>query len=439
MAGACRRALILTHTHAGVQAVRSRLKKLEIPYGRVNVDTFAGWCMRYAHAFSGTAHPPASLPQGQEWEMLYKGTVLALNVQAVKSVVESSYDRILIDEYQDCDANQHEVALALSRIVPTTVFGDPMQGIFEFAGASLDWPTVVYPSFPLVAELITPYRWKKTNPALGAWIGETRDNLIAGREIDLGDERVQWIESGDTFDMGVFFDDFDQEATSVAAIHCRKQMCINLAKATSGAFQAIEELAANRLMVFANDWDAAKLNKMYDDVVRHLFRDCFRQKENTDDEFEEDQIAVDELMQGLAEQLKGANPTEAAVQLLYAARSHPRWKLFRSELWRDCERAITELANGRCSTMSEGADTVRKRSNHIGRHLPKRTISTPLLLKGLEFNDVIIPNAAHFNSEDRAQAKLFYVAISRATSSLTISAPGSKLVFPKPFPSNLVG
>lgn len=45
------RALILTHTHAGVHAIRSRIKRLGIPHTRVAVDTIAGWCMRYAHAF----------------------------------------------------------------------------------------------------------------------------------------------------------------------------------------------------------------------------------------------------------------------------------------------------------------------------------------------------------------------------------------------------
>lgn len=46
-----RRALILTHTHAGVHAIFSRLKRLGIPHSQVAVDTIAGWCMRYAHAF----------------------------------------------------------------------------------------------------------------------------------------------------------------------------------------------------------------------------------------------------------------------------------------------------------------------------------------------------------------------------------------------------
>lgn len=82
--------------------------------------------------------------------------------------------------------------------------------------------------------------------------------------------------------------------------------------------------------------------------------------------------------------------------------------------------------------MVEAAGKIRQRVNNSGRMLPIRTISTPLLLKGLEFDHVIIPDAGHFKKESMAQAKLFYVAISRATRSLTISSSNRWLSLPIP-------
>jgi DNA helicase-2/ATP-dependent DNA helicase PcrA len=82
--------------------------------------------------------------------------------------------------------------------------------------------------------------------------------------------------------------------------------------------------------------------------------------------------------------------------------------------------------------MIEATATVRQRASNSGRTLPRRTVSTPLLLKGLEFDHVVIPDAAHFGRERQAQAKLFYVAISRATRSLTISSPAPILRLPTP-------
>jgi superfamily I DNA/RNA helicase len=80
----------------------------------------------------------------------------------------------------------------------------------------------------------------------------------------------------------------------------------------------------------------------------------------------------------------------------------------------------------------EAADRVRHRISMAGRTLPRRTVSTPLLLKGLEFDHVVVPDARHFVGERHAQAKLFYVAISRATRSLTITSPDSLVHFAVP-------
>ncbi len=67
-----RRALILTHTHAGVHAIRERLKRLGVPHVQVAVDTIAAWSMRYAHAFPGIAQPPDGMPQSsQAWTQIY--------------------------------------------------------------------------------------------------------------------------------------------------------------------------------------------------------------------------------------------------------------------------------------------------------------------------------------------------------------------------------
>lgn len=42
------RRLILTHTHAGVDAITARLNKLSVPSDKFKVETIAGWCLRFA-------------------------------------------------------------------------------------------------------------------------------------------------------------------------------------------------------------------------------------------------------------------------------------------------------------------------------------------------------------------------------------------------------
>ncbi len=424
IAGIGRRALILTHTHAGVHAIASRLKRLGIPRSRFAVDTIAGWCMRYAHSFPRVAKPPNDMPQNSdEWDQLHRGAALALCVPAIRQVIAASYDRILIDEYQDCHSLQHQLAAELSSIVPTLVFGDPMQGIFEFAGATLIWERDIHPVFPLAGTLEIPHRWVGKNPELGQWIAETRIKLMRGEPIDLTDARITYRASSDAFDMGTFFEGLEGKEGSFAAIHCSKGLCYRLAKAANGGYQAIEEIAANRLRQFAIEWDRVADSAARFRSVKSLIDDCFHKRAPA--EGEPDDPADNETrehMREAARRLGDADGAVAAAELLTLARKRIRWKLYRSDLWRDCERAVSDLASGRVPAMLDATVTVRQRASNSGRKLPRRTVSTPLLLKGLEFDHVVIPDATHFARERLAQAKLFYVAISRATRSLTISS-----------------
>jgi len=122
-----------------------------------------------------------------------------------------------------------------------------------------------------------------------------------------------------------------------------------------------------------------------------------------------------------------------AVKALEGTRLHSRVRTFRSELLRDTVKALAALAEGTHATLATSAYVTRQRVSHMGRQLPRRTVSTPLLLKGLEFDRVSIPNAMHFSKEKpETQAKLFYVALSRARSSLVISSSSQIVQFPIP-------
>lgn len=425
------RSLILTHTNAGVHAIRERLKRMGVPGSRAAVHTIAKWCARYAYAFPGAAQPPPGDPKtGAEWQQLHLGTANALSVPAIREVVVASYDRVLVDEYQDCNSDQHALIKRLSEIVPTIIVGDPMQGIFEFAGATLNWPTDIHPDFPLAGTLTVPHRWAGKNPALGAWIAETRAKLEQGLPIDLADPRVSYRASDGPFDMGVLFETLEGKEGSVAAIHCNKMICYRLASAANGGYQAIEEVAANTLMGFARQWDHAADARERLGALISLSDECFHKAAfDKTQALEPDLVLARDGMTAAAKRLGDGNGGEAAVRFLALARTHPKWKLYRSSLWRDAEHASAELAAERTESMVDAAERIKLRSSNMGRRLPKRTVSTPLLLKGLEFDHVVIPDAAHFLNEKFARSKLFYVAISRATRSLTIGSSQQWLQF----------
>lgn len=426
-----RRTLVLTHTNAGIQAIRSRLKRLRVRHSSVAVDTISGWSLRYAHGFPGTARPPADLPVGAQWDDVHRGVLKALQIPAVRQVVEASYDRILIDEYQDCNGSQHELAIALSGIVPMIVFGDAMQGIFEFAGATLSWENEIHRHFPLVGELETPHRWRDKNPELGAWIMDARGRLARGERVEISGP-VAYREADNALDLAVLFENIDGKEGSIAAIHCNKALCYRIAAAARGGYQAIEEMAARTMTDFARQWDRSADADSRLGALRWLFGETSSMQKLAKGETPPAEEAV------VGEAIKAAvaglveNAPAAALEIMTLTRRLPRVRVHRQELFRDVERAIGELAAGRCESMLEASARVRDRASVVGRKLPKRTVSTPLLLKGLEFDHVIVPDASHFAAERNAQAKLFYVAISRPTRSLTITSRQAFVQFPQP-------
>jgi DNA helicase-2/ATP-dependent DNA helicase PcrA len=235
------------------------------------------------------------------------------------------------------------------------------------------------------------------------------------------------------FDMGPLFDGFDGVQGSVAAIHCNKGICYRLARAAGGGYQAIEEVAARRLLEFCIAWDACDSRQRRVNVITGLVDDCINVKAL--EAGEEDNLAdltTNARIRTAVADLFGPGAAEAGATVLSLIPRRARYQLYRRELWRDVERAMADVAAGRCVSMTEAAERVRQRASLTGRRLPQRTVSTPLLLKGLEFDHVVVPDAAHFAREQRAQAKLFYVAISRATRSLTISSPDNWVHFPRP-------
>lgn len=147
------RSLVLTHTHAGVKALRDRLKRLRIDRDRARVETIAGWCLRYARAYPGGAGSACPEPTGAEWNDIYRGALQLLKgVRAVRRVIEASYSGVFVDEYQDCTEVQHQLVSAVADIIPCRVLGDPLQGIFGFAGGNLSWASDVEAVFPSLGQ-----------------------------------------------------------------------------------------------------------------------------------------------------------------------------------------------------------------------------------------------------------------------------------------------
>jgi len=155
--------------------------------------------------------------------------------------------------------------------------------------------------------------------------------------------------------MGTLFDGIEEKVGTFAAIHCSKKICYGLAKAANGGYQAIEEMGAGRLNIFAKEWDAEITAPARFQAFKNLLTDCFQRDESDSDESKADIEELNHLVKTIRPALATGNGSEAATQLFALFRKRPFWKLHRRELWRDAEKSINELLSERVHTMADAA------------------------------------------------------------------------------------
>lgn len=193
--GGERKILLLTHTRAGVAAIRKRLDKYYVVKSKYEITTIDSFCMFWCKAYPKTSGFPYCMPYQygniQHYYVdIHNATASLLEKEWMRHILRYAYSQVIVDEYQDCTLSQDKLLFGtLSKILPMTILGDPLQGIFYFQGKS-EPPCDLYSvekNCDSLQRLTIPWRWKESNPLLGNWISELRNVLMeadkTGKEI----------------------------------------------------------------------------------------------------------------------------------------------------------------------------------------------------------------------------------------------------------------
>jgi DNA helicase-2/ATP-dependent DNA helicase PcrA len=108
---------------------------------------------------------------------------------------------------------------------------------------------------------------------------------------------------------------------------------------------------------------------------------------------------------------------EAVLELMQGFHGRKTTHLFRRELFFSMCSALRIKSTRQHDELADVILEVQNRIRHSGRLIGKRSIGSTLLVKGLEFDHAVI---IHANSMSR---KDWYVALTRATTSVTILSP----------------
>lgn len=434
--------LILTHTNAGLRALKDRLRRLRVPAGRAYVDTIAGWALRYALAYPTTSKHSNNDPVGDEWDGVYRGVTALFDVPALRRVLSASYARLVVDEYQDCSKVQHALVCKLAATLPACVLGDPLQGIFDFGDGLVPWSEVTA-EFPALGEMAEPWRWKDKNEKLGAWCVALREALIEGTAIDLSAARhaLTWSHSANGAERTAAYRLLKHDG-AVVVIRKWEHQAHTFARNMAGRYRSMDEVEGKDVRAFAHDMDTLEGPARAARIVK-LASDCYTKVKatlgTTVKALEDGKVpavrssskypAVTNALIAVC----GDRSTTAALAAMVAIEGLPDCDRFRPELWTTAKRALKEHAADVHARVVETAAAIRQQQRSIGRVPDRHVVSRTLLIKGLEFDHALVPNAAEFEGKRPGDgARHFYVAVTRASRSLSVLSANSVIKFSAP-------
>ncbi len=286
---ASKKQLILTHTFAGVNSIKTKMNNLGVPASKYQIDTIASWSLRLCLAYPKTSGWKVEHPTSKQWNKLYECCSGLLGKQFVRRVVAATYAGVYVDEYQDCSDLQHGLVCAFAEFMPCRILGDPMQAIFDFGGDEgkpVDWAVSVYPTFTCLGQLDTPWRWKTTgDPKLGDWLKKARETLEQGQKIDLSNGLPGCVKRAHTtpefLEQKQYFSLLDLLGNhdSVIALHGGDQQSKNkthlLARTMGGKFSSIEEVEGKDLHSFIEKLVAATTTQQGFLLALDFSKKCF--------------------------------------------------------------------------------------------------------------------------------------------------------------------
>lgn len=449
--------LILAHTHAACGVFSSRTANLG---GRLQIGTIDSLVATIAKVYHRALALPADIPawsieRGLDCyaELARRVCLLLDQSPGIAGAVVERNPVVICDEHQDASADQHGIVEALARAgARVCFFGDPMQAIFasgrEREAQQRRWQQLVAAS-DANEPLDTAHRWAPGSPALGAWVLEQRERLRAGGVVDLRAGLPQGLQVFRADNQLSRYGGFRLDVESRRPIDALVRNSPNLLVLTphNATVLGLNTFWGRRIPI----WEGHTR-----DAMNNLLANCRRSVgdpvalgtamckflENVGTGFSETAYGkrlIQELETRCAKPTRG-RPAEiqsiarlilqepnhvgvgAAINQIYSLmNTSQHFSDIRIDLRREFSEARRIQAHPDINTV-----LVRQAQMRGARHaeMPPKVISTVHKSKGLETrNAILLPCDADNLANNEKNRCLLYVALSRASESLTLVVP----------------
>ena len=445
---------MLTHTHAACSVIAERTQEY---HNKIDIRTLDSLINQVATAYRLSLDLPEDV---SVWARQHGYELLATKVAnflrsnpIISKHLARLFPIVICDEHQDSNEAQDEIVQFLGKQgALLRIFGDPMQTIPGGQGQNAIAATALARWDALkdqaaFGELETPHRWGATNPDLGEWILSVRDTLKNEQPIDLKGRLprgvyVKFAENGSPTPANYRLASVNWNDLN-ASLNADKQMLLiagsnatiqSLRGTFRPRFPIWEGHTRNYLEKFIEAFNNGNL-----DTKASAFVDClksllvgFSGKRYCDRLIQEIRMPSDNPRGQIPPQLK------VMAEFIRAEPSHIGFSKATEHLKRlivqnaegfsglhiDYLRELEDLIKlkGYNDPLMGLAEISQRRSRAYPKP-PRKALSTVHKSKGLEAEHVFVfaCDGGHF-PETRVKRNLLYVALSRATESVTIIA-----------------
>jgi superfamily I DNA/RNA helicase len=434
------RVLLLSHTHAACGEFQRRCDE---PQLRIDVETCDSFALKLISSYASVLGLPFPLEDaigrsgGVSFAALNAGAAdLVRRSPTIARLISARFPIIVLDEHQDASVTQHELVMTLMRVGGSKlrIFGDPMQALHRGSEEEhVDWEALWTKCVDRV-ELTEPKRWAEA-PDLGKWITAARTILRSGgilrikdapAEVDVrntsglaGRKRFQ-----DPVLAGTILRDFLNEGPGRAVILAHLgDMVRTVAQSTNWQARVNEGAILEHLdrLLLEQEIAAAPaaLAIAFLSFAREIGSGLSTALRSSLER---------RLGQTLDLRQAGANqePWLRALSMIYANPDHRGLAAAMDHMSRSNTYQVRFPHHAATLRAMSRTDDPRGHLQSLSRLRRRRTLpnfstSTVHKAKGLEFRRVLVcPADQHQYPPSPYGARLFYVAISRATHRLTI-------------------
>jgi len=436
--------LILTHTHAGIISIKEKLNKLKVSTRFYSVETITSLAQKFVLSFY-RGKIPNQEDSDEYYSFIIEKAKEIIKIKPITEIIKASYTGLFVDEYQDCTLDQHSLILEISKLLKTHILGDPLQGIFSFAGTLVNLESQIdMGDFFLHQQILEePWRWKNgNNEELGEQLGHIRTELINNKQINISNYKE--IET-------IITDNYLYNSSKIYEIikaHNNVLFIDSLSININSRIIFLQHFSnIPTLIESIDDKDFYLLAKKIDEAtainiiptLKHiltklsnesLVKKWFNDKDLIKKQLIDDQKSSETLSIPIDNFKKMLSKYDIKIIIQeFFKLPNSKSRCYRKDLF---SSLISTIEDSEINKISVYEAMVKRRNNirRMGRKEYGKCVGTTLLTKGLEFDTVVVLNAHNFKD-----IKNLYVALTRASKNLIVFTDNPILSFiPKKAP-----